>query len=359
MSTTPLISIILPTLNTVRFLPARLESIFSQTMRDWELLVVDSYSNDGSWEMLTAAANQDARISCWQTPPGLYQAWNFGLSMAKGKYVYFATADDTMREDCLAIMSRALETHSNCDICDSILRLIDIEGNEINENNGVYPPQHRLYDFPCDKVHIRQAPHDYFLHLGGMTVYTSITQIMIRKNLFEATGPFPTVFSICGDYCWGIGASLQANVIFIPEKIASWRIHPEQATSLADPDTICHNYNLMLEAADSSLANLSDRETSKKARQMFRLMRFKADLLPARRTRSWSTFLNTVLATGICQPSVMLNYIWNICRAFVLHRNFRLIHAYEQMIKNEVEKLRLDHYIQICGGIDPVRLEES
>ncbi len=46
----PLVSICLPTLNARRFLEPRMESILAQTLTDWELIVCDSYSNDGTWE---------------------------------------------------------------------------------------------------------------------------------------------------------------------------------------------------------------------------------------------------------------------------------------------------------------------
>lgn len=98
----PAVSIILPTLNARKFLEARISSILNQTFRDWELIVVDSYSDDGTWEYLNQLQTHDEQeIFRYQIPRGLYQAWNFGISKARGTYVYIATADDTMKSDCL------------------------------------------------------------------------------------------------------------------------------------------------------------------------------------------------------------------------------------------------------------------
>jgi len=48
----PIVSICLPTLNARRYLAPRMESILTQTRTDWELIVCDSYSDDGTWEYL-------------------------------------------------------------------------------------------------------------------------------------------------------------------------------------------------------------------------------------------------------------------------------------------------------------------
>jgi len=121
----PLISILLPAKNPGPFLRERLDSILAQSVTDWELIIADSHSTDGSREIFSELVRQDPRVSLYELPSGLYQAWNFAIRKARGKYVYIATADDTMRADALEKMSQALEAHPECGLCDSRLTLID------------------------------------------------------------------------------------------------------------------------------------------------------------------------------------------------------------------------------------------
>jgi hypothetical protein len=105
----PLVSICLPTLNARRFLEPRMASILSQTLTDWELIVCDSFSDDGTWEYLQQFKD-DPRVRLYQVPKeGLYAGWNECLRRCRGEYVYMATADDTCEASLLEKMVGALE----------------------------------------------------------------------------------------------------------------------------------------------------------------------------------------------------------------------------------------------------------
>src|SRR5438132_5350203 len=93
----PLISICMPHLNSQPFTEERMQTILNQTIRDWELIVVDSDSNDGSREILENCASSDPRIRLIQGPrDGIYTNLNRALKLSKGEYVYIAMSDDTM-----------------------------------------------------------------------------------------------------------------------------------------------------------------------------------------------------------------------------------------------------------------------
>jgi glycosyltransferase involved in cell wall biosynthesis len=104
----PLVSICLPTLNARRFLEPRMQTILAQTLADWELIVCDSFSSDGTWEYFQQF-KQDPRVRLYQVPKeGLYAGWNECLRRCRGEYVYIATADDTCKPELLEKMVAAL-----------------------------------------------------------------------------------------------------------------------------------------------------------------------------------------------------------------------------------------------------------
>ena len=187
----PLVSIILPTKNSRQFLDERIASIRNQTFSNFEVIAVDSNSGDGTVELIEEWSREDKRVKLFQVPPGLYRAWNYGIKKATGKYIYVATSDDTMVPEALQEMVDALENNPDCSICDSQLVLVDDKSQIITPDSPDYISYTGHFDFPQEKTHIRKAPHDFFLYAGGKTVYTSITQIMIRKDLFDKTGYFP------------------------------------------------------------------------------------------------------------------------------------------------------------------------
>lgn len=342
----PLVSILLPTLNGREFLEERVASILNQTFQDWELIIADSYSDDGTWEYLNEIQKKKYRISMYQIPKGLYQAWNFCLSKAQGTYVYIATADDSMRLDCIEKMVDALETHPECGICDSVLKLIDSEGNEIKESSDSFVAHYWHFDFPRDQKHIRNKPHDYFLHLGGKTVYTSITQILIRKSLFAKAGIFPTDCGCSADFQWGMRAALNTNIVFLPEKLASWRIHFKQATSSTDAEQINRNFSLMLKMAEQCISELKDPLIKKESKKLIQLMYFKAKLLPAKRESDIRLLLYYVLRTFFQHPFMLMEFF---CRALKFYgkgkRNLWLIRTYDSMILSRICKMKLPHLI--------------
>jgi glycosyltransferase involved in cell wall biosynthesis len=227
----PLVSVLLPSLNHRRFLDERVESIFSQTLTDWELIILDGYSEDGSWEFLRELPHKDARIRAGQAPrEGIYPAWNKCLQAASGRFVYIATSDDTMPPDCLEKLVAGLEEHPDCDLAHCPLRVIDESGRESADwwRHGIFA---RSSGTLLGRKHIRRAPLDGLLHLSGENVYVSITQMLIRRSLFDRVGQFESRWGSEGDFNWHMRAALLANTVHIADTWGGWRQHSGQATA--------------------------------------------------------------------------------------------------------------------------------
>ncbi len=227
----PKVSILLPNLNNRPYLDERIRCIREQTVEDWELIIVDNYSDDGAWEFFLECAEKDPRIRLSQAPrQGMYANWNNCIRLAKGEYVYIATSDDTMTPDFLEIMTTALDEHPGCGLAHCKLRIIDENGDP----HSILPWDKffcaAYFGELIHKKHIRSAPHDGLLHCGVKTVYTSITQLLIRRRLFDRIGLFLTGYGSIADFEWEMRASLVTDTIHIPEYLATWRVHNKQGT---------------------------------------------------------------------------------------------------------------------------------
>ena len=102
----PMISIIIPVYNTQQYLPRCIDSILSQSFTDFELLLIDDGSTDGSGKICDAYAEKDNRIRVFHKENGgVSSARNLGLNEAQGEWICFVDSDDELLPDGLQIMA--------------------------------------------------------------------------------------------------------------------------------------------------------------------------------------------------------------------------------------------------------------
>jgi hypothetical protein len=261
----PLVSVCLPNRNTFPYLQERVDTIYGQTYKNWEIIVSDNFSQDGAWAFFEEVARKDSRVSIAQAPLGIYDGWNDCIRRARGKYIYIATSDDTMAPDCLEKLVAALETYPECDLAHCKIRMIDEAGRPLEDRwsrEGIFA----LSSGPLiDLSHLRLAPFDGLLHLSGGTVYTSITQLLIRRELFAKIGLFESRWGAIGDFNWDMRAGLVANTVHVPDTWAGWRIHGGQATSSLQLYSVEHEEKVqeMIDHAIQATKSLIKQKTFK------------------------------------------------------------------------------------------------
>lgn len=85
----------MPVYNVYAYLPRTIDSLIAQSFKNWELILIDDGSTDGSSEICDQYSSKDNRIHCYHnTNSGVSTARNIGLDKAKGKYIVFADSDD-------------------------------------------------------------------------------------------------------------------------------------------------------------------------------------------------------------------------------------------------------------------------
>ena len=108
-SSNPTISIIVPVYNTEQYLPKCLDSIAAQTFTDFEVLMIDDGSTDGSGEICDRYSQSDSRfIVIHQSNQGVSASRNNGLKQARGNYIAFVDSDDYVHPQMLELLYMAI-----------------------------------------------------------------------------------------------------------------------------------------------------------------------------------------------------------------------------------------------------------
>lgn len=136
MSTSPLISIIVPVFNTEKYVGMTIESVQYQTHKNWELILVDDCSEDKSLEVCRIYAKTDSRIKVISLPinSGALVARNVGLKNAKGRFLCFLDSDDTYEPEKLEIQLKFM-MESDVPVSFTMFQRITEDGEFMGKSN--------------------------------------------------------------------------------------------------------------------------------------------------------------------------------------------------------------------------------
>ena len=142
---TGLISIVMPSYNCSSFIKETVDTVISQTYKNWELIIVDDCSTDDTLMVLKQLTKQDSRIQYikLEKNSGAAVARNMGIAVSKGEYIAFLDSDDLWREDKLE-KQVAFMTDNKCKFSFTGYDLVDKNGNSLNKI--VYAPNKISYD---------------------------------------------------------------------------------------------------------------------------------------------------------------------------------------------------------------------
>lgn len=130
------ISVIIPVYNTEQYLEECLDSLAAQHFQDWECLLIDDGSTDGSGRICDLYARSDTRFRVFHTAnSGAAAARNLGIANAAGKYLAFIDSDDTIEKNYLAELYHTAETTA-ADLTVGGIRNVRADGVEIAVSAG-------------------------------------------------------------------------------------------------------------------------------------------------------------------------------------------------------------------------------
>jgi glycosyltransferase involved in cell wall biosynthesis len=208
----PLISVVLPVWNGARWLTEAIDSIRRQTHDNFELVVVDDGSTDGSADIIEASARNDRRIRTFrQERNGLVAALNRGLSEAQGQLIARLDADDRAHLQRLHKQTEYLDQHHDVGLLGSWAELIDEQGSVKGFR------KYRTRPESLKPLLLRTNP---LLH----------SSIMVRQSVLHKVGFYRPAFEGAEDYDLWLRVSEIAKIANLPEYLVQYRLHTTSIT---------------------------------------------------------------------------------------------------------------------------------
>ncbi|MCK4821092.1 glycosyltransferase family 2 protein [bacterium] len=202
---TPKVSICIPTYNRKDFLRETLDSIFAQTYKDYEVVVVDDGSTDGTTDLIKNAGFKNLRYH-WQENQGESAARNKLVELAKGRYLTFIDSDDLLFPYAIEELVKIVETHGPDTIAYSSYVGIDDKGNKVKR-------KHR--NLPSGNIAVDLFEHIYVHSCGTLCT---------KKLLQEANG-FDVSLPVCSPYVVWLKLSLKYKFVALERPTFKRRRH--------------------------------------------------------------------------------------------------------------------------------------
>jgi len=205
----PRVSVIIPTYNRLPMLNEAVQSVLEQDFEDFELIVVDDGSTDGTSEEMKRYGGRVSVIEHTENR-GVSAARNRGILHARGKLIAFLDSDDLWVKGKLKIQVSFLDDNPHYPLCytDEIW---------IRKGKRVNPM----------KKHSKYSGWIFEKCLPLCTI--SPSSALMRKNLFPKVGLFDEALSVCEDYDFWLRVSARFPIFFINRKLIIKRGgHPDQ-----------------------------------------------------------------------------------------------------------------------------------
>jgi glycosyltransferase involved in cell wall biosynthesis len=206
------VSIGMPVYNGERYVAETLDSLLAQTFGDFELIICDNASTDGTEHICRAYADRDTRIRYVRNPRNLGAAGNYKrvFELSSGEYFRWANADDLFAPEGLARCIEVLDHQRSVVLAYPRTKFIDAQGEVISEC--------------ADNLHIQSSrASERFAQVLGRLGYVNVIYGLMRADALRRTGllrPFPQ-----GDIPLVAELALYGMFYEIPEFLFFRRLH--------------------------------------------------------------------------------------------------------------------------------------
>jgi glycosyltransferase involved in cell wall biosynthesis len=231
----PHVSVVVPNYNYERFLPERLQSILDQTFQDFELILLDDVSKDGSVAILEDCARRRpcTRVVVNEKNSGSpFAQWLRGMDMARSDLIWMAEADDACAPDLLATLLPALEDRN---VFMAYVKSVPIgtEGQVYGDYEDIY--LNRIREGRWSQPYLATDHEEAQSGLGIANCIPNASSLVFRR--FEIEPDFAETLKgmrLCGDWFFYVRAMRGGMVAYSNRPLNLHRRHAETVTKTTE-----------------------------------------------------------------------------------------------------------------------------
>lgn len=306
-------SVIMPVYNGGKFIEAAIGSVLSQTISDWELIIVDDGSTDNTPEILKKYCGNEQIHVITQTNQGVSAARNCAMRNAGGSHFTFLDADDIWHNDHLAVMRELIEKYPSAGLYGTFTRTELQNGNEITECH--------FFKNRGESVFLEDFFEEY--HKDKSAKMFTVITTCISKEAFEKTGGFPVGCKIGEDLELSLKIAAYFPVVLSKKATATYK--KSNSTATRDKsfdadwcffDTVGHIY------LDEDIP-ASKRENLKKVMQWFSMRRFRHYIIDGKRKKAIEVYKETE-KRWLSKKDCIINFVLLLLPSAAVHKIFAL-----------------------------------
>lgn len=204
-----MISIVLPTYNGEEYLASSIESILQQSYSDFELIIVDDCSEDGTWEIMQKYSRQDCRIKIIHNNNNkkLPASLNIGFAQAKGEYFTWTSDDNVFHPTAFERLIDVLKINQEISIVYALYYFIGEDGTVLGKTT-------------MDSSNIRDI-------YGGNSIGACF---MYKREVHEKLNGYDENLFLVEDYDFWLRAKRYFKFYLLPEYLYDYRVHGNSLT---------------------------------------------------------------------------------------------------------------------------------
>jgi glycosyltransferase involved in cell wall biosynthesis len=202
------VSVIIPVYNGTNYLREAIESVFAQTYRNYELIVIDDGSKDGTWKLIQSYG--DRLRGFRKENGGVASALNYGIQQSTGDYIAWLSHDDLFLPSKLERQMDFLRQSSKFKACYTDYYVIDAQGSVIAEMETPWYPRGQAIRALFGRAYI-----------NGSTM-------LVKRVCFDEVGCFSERLRYTQDTEMWLRMSIQLEIGRVAEKLGKQRSHQSQ-----------------------------------------------------------------------------------------------------------------------------------
>jgi len=213
------VSVVVPSFNNANFIEVTMDSILAQTFGDFELIVADHSSSDGTWQLLQRY-EADPRVRLLQTEAGggAPRNWERVTAAARGELVKLVCGDDVIYPDCLREQVAAMDSNPSVVLVAAQRDLIDARGGLVTARRGLAGLAGRV----PGRVAARHTV------VAGSNIFGEPACVLIRREALVRAGGWDVRHPFVIDEATYVKVLLDGDFFGIDKALAAFRLSSSQ-----------------------------------------------------------------------------------------------------------------------------------